>query len=118
MILHGTNYSNEKNPLTMMATTGASTIMYPLRNVVKLLALAWIFHGQVAQPPTRAVTTAPLQIFNHRGRRNAKSLLVAIEFVEMFVPNVARPNAKAQKNAAARFVHRSIIEVGSQYRVP
>lgn len=57
-------------------------------------------------------------MFNQRGRRNARSLLVAIEFVEMFVPNVARPNAEAQKNAAARFVHRPIIEVGSQYSVP
>lgn len=92
--------------------------MYPLRNVVRLLALAWIFHGQVAQPPMKAVKTAPLRIFNHRGIRNARSLLVAMEFVEIFVPNVARPNAKAQKNAAARFVHRPIREVGSQYRVP
>lgn len=92
--------------------------MYPLRNVVRLLALAWIFQGHVAQPPIKAVKIAPLRMFNHRGTRNARSLLVAIEFVERFVPNVARPNANAQKNAAARFVHRPMIEVGSQYKVP
>lgn len=45
-------------------------------------------------------------------------MLVAIEFVEIFVPSVARPNAKAQKNAAARFVQRPMMEVGSQYKVP
>lgn len=86
--------------------------------MVKLFALAWIFHGQVAQPPMTAVMAAPLRIFNQGGRRNARSLLVAIEFVEMLVPNVARPNANAQKKAAARFVHSPMIDVGSQYRVP
>jgi hypothetical protein len=102
----------------MIAITGTSTIMYPLRKVVRLLALAWIFQGHVAQPPMTAVKTAPLRISSNLGTRNARSLLVAMELVEIFVPNVARPNARAQKNAAARFVHRLVIEVGSQYRVP
>lgn len=34
--------------------------MYPDKNVVKLFALAWIFHGAVAHPPTIAVMKAPL----------------------------------------------------------
>lgn len=62
--------------------------------------------------------TAPRLRFSQRGNRNAKSLLAAMEFVEMFVPNVARPKAKAQKKAAARLVHRPMMEVGSQYSVP
>lgn len=81
---------------------------------MRLVALAWIFHGAVAQPPKRAVMTAPLLKFNQRGNINARSLLVAMEFVEMFVPSVARPKAKAQKKAAARLVHRVMIAVGSQ----
>lgn len=102
----------------MIATTGANTIIYPLKNVVRLAALACIFHGAVAHPPTNAVMTAPRRRFNQRGKRNARSLLVAIELVEILVPSVASPNAKAQKNAAARFVHSPMIAVGSQYSVP
>jgi len=79
--------------------------MYPLKNVVKLVALAWIFHGHVAQPPNSEVNSAPLWIFNHLGAKNAKSLEEAIELVEMLVPKVARENAAAQKNAPARDCH-------------
>lgn len=62
--------------------------------------------------------TAPLLRFSQRGNKNARSLLVAMELVEMFVPSVARPKAKAQKKAAARLVQRAIMAVGSQYKVP
>jgi len=98
----------------MIATIGARTIMYPLKKVARLVALAWIFHGQVAQPPSKAVRKAPRWMFRYFGARKAKSLEEAIEFVEIFVPRVARPNAVAVKNAAARFVHRLMIMVGSQ----
>lgn len=100
--------------LTMIATIGARTMMYPLRNVVRLLALAWICHGQVAQPPSMAVRNAPRLRLRYFGAMNAKSLDEAIELVEIFVPSVARPKAKAQKNAAARLAHRLMIIVGSQ----
>ena len=79
--------------------------MYPDKNVVKLFALAWIFHGAVAHPPTIAVMKAPLWMLSHLGARKAKSLDEAIELVEILVPRVARPNAKAMKKAAARLVH-------------
>lgn len=102
----------------MIATTGASTIIYPLKNIVRLFALAWIFHGAVAHPPTTAVMTAPRRRFNQRGNRKARSLLVAMELVEILVPSVARPKAKAQKKADARLVHSAMMDVGSQYRVP
>lgn len=92
--------------------------MYPLRNVVKLDALAWIFQGAVAHPPSKAVMTAPLLRFSQDGNKKARSLLAAMEFVEIFVPSVARPKAKAQKNAALRLVHRLMMDVGSQYSVP
>lgn len=98
----------------MIATTGASTMIYPLRNVVRLVALAWIFHGAVAHPPTTAVTSAPRRRLSQRGKRKARSLLVAIELVEMLVPSVASPKAKAQKKAAARLVHSAMMAVGSQ----
>lgn len=78
------------------------------------VALAWIFQGQVAQPPKREVMKAPRLIFSHLGIRNAKSLDVAIELVEMLVPRVAKPKAKATKKAPAREVQRATILVGSQ----
>lgn len=93
-------------------------MIYPLRKVVRLVALAWIFQGTVAHPPSKAVIIAPLLKFSQRGNKKARSLLAAMEFVEMLVPSVARPKAKAQKKAAARFAHRLMMEVGSQYNVP
>ena len=74
---------------------------------------------------------APRLMLSHRGKRKAKSLEVAIELVEMFVPSVARPlmlvssvdaqspgpiayNAAEQKKAAALLSHRLMIWVGSQ----
>lgn len=98
----------------MIETKGESTITYPLKNVVKLFALAWICQGQVAQPPKKAVKNAPLWILIYFGKRNAKSFDEAIELVEMLVPSVARPKANAQKNLAALFSHKETIWVGSQ----
>lgn len=89
-------------------------MMYPERKVVRLVALAWICQGQEAQPPRTAVRKAPRRMLSHLGAMNAKSLDEAIELVEMLVPRVARPNAKAQKNAPARLVQRAMIAVGSQ----
>lgn len=102
----------------MIETMGASTMIYPLKNVVRLVALARIFHGAVAQPPTIEVRKAPLRMLIHLGARNAKSLLAAMELVEMFVPRVARPNANAQKKAPARLSQREMMDVGSQYSLP
>ena len=93
---------------------GDMTITYPLKNVVKLFALAWICHGHVIHPPINAVKKAPRWMFNHFGAKNAKSFEEAIELVEMLVPRVASPKANAQKNLAARFSHRSTMAVGSQ----
>ena len=93
-------------------------MMYPLKNVVRLVALAWICHGHVAHPPSIAVRNAPLWMLSHRGAMNAKSLLLAMELVLMLVPSVARPKAKATKNAPARLVQRAIKAVGSQERMP
>jgi len=52
------------------------------------------------------------------GAINAKSFEEAIELVEMLVPRVARPKAKAQKKAPALFSHSMMICVGSQYSLP
>jgi hypothetical protein len=102
----------------MIATIGARTMIYPLRKVVRLVALAWIFQGHVAQPPRTAVMKAPRCMLRYFGARKAKSLDEAIELVEILVPRVARPKANAQKKAAALFVQRAMIMVGSQKRVP
>lgn len=102
----------------MITTIGAITIIYPLRNVVRLVALAWIFQAAGAYPPSSAAMPAPRRRFSHCGNKKARSLLAAVEFVEMLVPSVARPKAKAQKKDAARLVHRLMMAVGSQYRVP
>ena len=99
---------------TMIATIGARTMIYPLKNVVKLVALAWICHGHVTHPPKTAVKKAPRRILNHFGARNAKSFELAIELVEMLVPRVASPNAKAQKNAPAREGRSATMDVESQ----
>ena len=53
-------------------------------------------------------------MLNHLGARNAKSFELAIEVVEMLVPSVASPNAKAQKNAPAREGKSATMDVGSQ----
>jgi len=48
------------------------------------------------------------------GAMKAKSFDEAMELVEILVPSVARPKAKAQKKAPARFSHNMMICVGSQ----
>ena len=103
---------------TMIATVDARTMMYPLKKVVKLVALAWICHGHVTHPPKTAVKKAPRLMLNHFGARNAKSFELAIELGEILVPSVGGPNAKAQKNAPAREGRKATMDVGSRYSLP
>jgi hypothetical protein len=80
--------------------------------------LARICHGQRAHPPNIAHITCPRRILIQRGAIAVISLPALSKLAEMFVPSVARANEKATKNAAGRFVQRSMRCIGSQRVTP